>query len=77
MPTGDLKHRAKRWTERIKLIATLFNSVSIVTVAAAFINPIANRHYNVPANGGWLLLVGAECLHGIGQVALTFLRAEE
>lgn len=77
MPTGDLKHRAKRWNERIKLIATLFNSVAIVTVAAAFVNPIANKHYDVLAEGGWIPLVGAARSHGSGQLAFTVFRAEE
>ena len=77
MPNGDSKHRAKRWNERIEPIATFFNSVAIITIAAAFVNPIANRHYDVLADGGWILLVGAACSHGVAQLALTALRAEE
>lgn len=52
MPTGDLKHRAKQWNEGIKLAATLFNALAIVTLGAAFINPVANKHYDVLSDGG-------------------------
>lgn len=77
MPTGDLKHRAKRWNEGIKLAATLLNSVAIITLGAAFINPIANRHYDVLSDGGWILLLGAIASHILGQLLLRLLRAEE
>ncbi|MBY0256380.1 hypothetical protein [Methylobacterium sp.] len=77
MPTGDLKHRAKRWNERVKLVATPFTSVAIVTLAAALINPIAGKHDDVLADGGWILLFGAASSRIVGQIVLTFFRAEE
>lgn len=77
MPHLDYKHRAKRWNERIKLVATAFNSIAIVTVAAAFITPIANKHYDVLSDGGWILLLGALVSHMVGQIALVAVRAEE
>lgn len=61
----------------MKLIATFFNSTAIITVAAVVINPIANRHYDVLSDGGWILLLVAFGLHRVGQFALSFLRAEE
>lgn len=81
MPTGDLKHRAKRWNERVKLVATPFSSVAIVTLAAALIDPIASKHDDVLADGGWILLFGAASSHAasshnVGQIVLTFFRAE-
>lgn len=77
MPHGDAKHIAKRWNERIKLAATFFNASAIVTVAAAVINPIANKHYDVLSDGGWILLLVAAALHGLGQLALSLFRAED
>ena len=77
MPTGDQRHRARRLNEGLKLAATLFNADAVVTVAAAFINPIANKHYDVLADGGWTLLVGTIGAHVTGQVILRFLKAED
>jgi hypothetical protein len=77
MAENDPKHRAKRWNERMKLIATFFNSSAIITVAGVVINPLANRHYDALADGGWILLLVAFGLHLVGQFALGFLRAEE
>lgn len=77
MPTGDQKHRAKRLNEGLKLAATLFNAVAVVTVAAAFVNPIANKRYDVLADGGWALLAGTIGAHVTGQVILRLLKAED
>ena len=77
MPPGDLKHRAKRRNERVKLLATFFNSIGIVTLAAAFINPIATRHYDVLESGGWILLLVAVSAHIMGQMAFVGFMAEE
>ena len=77
MPRGDAKHIAKRWNERVKLVATFFNALAIVTVAAAVINPIANKHYDALSDGGWILLLVAASLHALGQYALSHFRAEE
>ncbi|GJD73057.1 hypothetical protein [Methylobacterium goesingense] len=60
----------------MKLVATLFNSVAIVTLAAALINPIASKHDDVLADGGGILLLGAASSHIVGQIVLTFFRAE-
>ncbi|WP_407528126.1 hypothetical protein [Methylobacterium oryzisoli] len=77
VPTGDLKHRAKRFNEGVKLFAALLNALSIGVFGAAFVVPVARRRYDVFAEGGWLLLLGGVCLHGIGQIVLRFFRAEE
>ena len=77
MPAGDPKHRAKRFNEGVKLVATLFNSLAIITVGTAFVSPIAQRRYDVLADGGWTLLLAAVVLHLISHLALRFLRAEE
>lgn len=77
MPTGDQRHRAKRLDGGLELAAALFNAIAIVTIAAAFINPIANRHDDVLADGGWVLLVGTVGAHVTGQAILRFLKAED
>jgi len=72
LPHNDAKHRAKRWNERVKLVATLFNSLAIVTLAAAVINPVASRRYDVVADGGWVLLFAACLAHILAQYALFY-----
>lgn len=77
MPHGDAKHLAKRWNERVKLVATLFNALAIVSLATAVINPIASRHYDVVSDGGWILLLAAASLHLAAHGAFQFLQAED
>ncbi len=75
--SSERKHQAKRYNEGLKLVATLFNSLSIVTVGTAFVGPIIQKHYDVLTDGGWGLLLVAVCLHLIAQLAVRQLRAEE
>ncbi|GJD95825.1 hypothetical protein [Methylobacterium iners] len=77
MPAGDPKHRAKRFNEGVKLTATLFNSLSIATVGAVFIVPIAQRQFDVLRDGGGSLLLVAVALHLVGQAIIQFTRAED
>ncbi|SFV11561.1 hypothetical protein SAMN02799631_05298 [Methylobacterium sp. 174MFSha1.1] len=77
MPKGDHKHRAKRFNEGAKLLASLFNSLAIAVFGAAFVIPITQGRYDVFANGGGLLLIAGVSFHLAGQAALRFLRAED
>lgn len=77
MPKGDQKHRAKRFNEGAKLLASLFNSLAIAVLGAAFVIPITQGRYDVFASGGGLLLVAGLCFHLAGQAALRFLMAED
>lgn len=77
MPDGDRKHRAKRFNEGAKLVATLFNSLAIVTLGTAFVGPIAQRHYDVLADGGWILLLVALGLHLLAHTAIRLIRSED
>ncbi|MGE7416356.1 hypothetical protein [Methylobacterium tarhaniae] len=77
MPKGDPKHRAKRFNEGAKLLASLFNSLAIAVFGAAFVIPITQGRYDVFAHGGGLFLVAGVCFHLAGQAALRFLRAED
>jgi hypothetical protein len=77
MPKGDQKHRAKRFNEGAKLLASLFNSLAIAVFGAAFVIPITQGRYDVLAHGGGLLLVAGVSLHLAGQAALRFLQAED
>ncbi|KQP52677.1 MULTISPECIES: hypothetical protein [unclassified Methylobacterium] len=77
MPTEDAKHRAKRFNEGVKLLATLFNSLSIATFGAAFVVPFAQRHLDVFRDGGWVLLSAATSRHLVGQITLRFVRSED
>ena len=77
MPHNDAKHRAKRWNERVKLFATLLNSIAIVTLAAAVINPLASKHFELFADGGGLLIFGGLLSHILAQFVLSFFEAEE
>lgn len=76
MPKGGPKHRAKRFSEGAKLLASLFNSLAIAVFGAAFVIPITQGRYDVFAQGGGLLLVAGVSFHLAGQAALRFLRAE-
>lgn len=75
--TVDRKLRAKRFNEGLKLGATLRNSSAILTFAAVLINPLAQRRYEVLADGGSALILAATVLHLISQFVVRFLRSEE
>lgn len=77
MPAEDPKHRAKRFNEGLKLTATLLNSLSIATVGAVFIVPIAQRQFDVFRDGGGSLLLVAVGLHLVGYAIIRFTRAED
>ena len=77
MPAGDPKHRAKRFNEGAKLVATLFNSLAIITIGTAFIGPIVQGRFDVLSSGGWVLLLVALSLHLIAHLAVRLIRAEE
>lgn len=77
MPHGDPKHRAKRFNEGARLLASLFNSLAVAVLGATFVIPIAQGRYDVFADGGGLLLVAGVCFHLAGQAARRFLRAED
>ena len=77
MPAGDPKHRAKRFNEGAKLVATLFNSLAIITLGTAFIGPIVQGRFDVLPKGGWVLLLVALSLRFIAPLAVRLIRAEE
>jgi hypothetical protein len=74
LSAGERKHRAKRFNEGFKLAATLLNSSVIATIGIAVINPLAQRHLDLFADGGWTLLIAAIVLYLIGQIMIRFLR---
>ncbi|MCJ2124539.1 hypothetical protein [Methylobacterium sp. J-077] len=77
LSVSERKHRAKRFNEGLKLTATLFNSSAIATIGIAVINPLAQRHLDLLADGGWTLLIAAIVLHLIDQIMIRFLRPED
>ncbi|SDN78807.1 hypothetical protein SAMN05216360_11195 [Methylobacterium phyllostachyos] len=77
LSAGERKHRAKRFNEGLKLAATLLNSSAIATIGIAVINPLAQRHFDLLADGGWTLLLAAIVLHLMGQLLIRFLRPED
>ena len=77
LTSGERKFRAKRYNEGLKLAATLFNSLSIVTFGTAFVGPITQGHFEVLSGGGWALLLPALCLHFVAQAVLRLHRPEE
>ena len=77
LSAGERKHRAKRFNEGLKLAATLLNSSAIATIGIAVINPIAQRHLDLLADGGWTLLIAAVVLHVMAQIIIRFLRQED
>ncbi|AWN54737.1 hypothetical protein [Methylobacterium sp. 17Sr1-1] len=77
MPKGDQKHRAERFNEGAKLLASVFNSLAIAVVGAAFVIPITQGRYDGFAHGGGLLPVAGVSFHLAGQAALRYLRAED
>ena len=74
---SERKFRAKRYNEGLKLAATLFNSLSIVTFGTAFVGPITQGHYDILTHGGWAMLTLALCLHSAAQAIVRLLRPEE
>ncbi|MCJ2092856.1 hypothetical protein MKK67_10130 [Methylobacterium sp. J-072] len=77
LSAAERKHRAKRFNEGLKLAATLLNSSAIATIGIAVINPIAQRHLDLLADGGWTLLIAAVVLHVMAQIIIRFLRQED
>ncbi|MGE8127900.1 hypothetical protein [Methylobacterium sp. 285MFTsu5.1] len=77
LSASERKHRAKRFNEGLKLAATLLNSSAIATIGIAVINPLAQRHLDLVADGGWTLLIAAIVLHLMGQLMIRFLRPED
>ena len=58
-------------------MATLFNSLAIITIGTASIGPIVQRRFDVLSNGGWILLLVALSLHFFAPLAVRLIRAEE
>ncbi|MCJ2118120.1 hypothetical protein MKK65_16350 [Methylobacterium sp. J-001] len=78
MSAAERKHRAKRFNEGVKLVATFFNATAILTLGTAFISPLVQHPADVFTNNGWAFLLASVILHVIGQIAIRlFLRAEE
>ena len=77
LSAGERKHRAKLFNEGLKLAATLLNSSVIATIGIAAINPLAQHHFDLLADGGWTLLLAAIVLHLMGQLLIRFLRPED
>jgi hypothetical protein len=74
---GNRKFLAKRFNEHVKLLATLFNALSIATFGAAFVVPLAQGQYGVLSGGHWILIFAALALHLAGHAALRFMRSED
>jgi hypothetical protein len=64
----ERKFRAKRYDEGLKLGATFFNPLSIVTIGTAFVGPITQGH------GGWASLAPAVILRFVAQARVRLLR---
>ncbi|HEX8417240.1 MAG TPA: hypothetical protein VF641_06500 [Methylobacterium sp.] len=73
----DRKFQAKRFNEHAKLLATLFNSLSIATFAAAFVVPVVQGRYDVMTDGHWILLFVGLALHLAAQAAIRLMRRED
>lgn len=71
------KLAAKRFNEHAKLLATFFNALSIATLGAAFIVPIAQDQYDLLKDGHWILIPAALALHLAGHAAIRLMRSEE
>ena len=71
------KFIAKRFNEHTKLLATLFNSLSIATFGAAFVVPLAQGQAGFLKDGHWILLLVGIALHLAGQTAIRFMRSED
>ncbi|WP_457106624.1 hypothetical protein [Methylobacterium sp. P5_C11] len=54
LSVASRKHRAKRFDEGLKLVAILLNASAIATIGIAVINPLAQRHLDLLAEGGGL-----------------------
>lgn len=77
---GEVPNRkfiAKRFNEHTKLLATLFNSLSIATFGAAFVIPLAQGQEGFMKEGHWILLLVALALHMAGHAAVRLMRSED
>ena len=78
---GDIARRraAKRFNERVKLLATFLNNSSIATFVGGYVLPYLSA--SSPAALGWSnplwVLVYVVVLHGLGQLTLTLYRSED
>lgn len=77
LTASERKHRARIYNEGLRLVATLYNSLSMVTFGTAFVAPIAQGNLAIPGSGGWLLLLAALSLHAVAHVAIRQLRPED
>ena len=71
------KFLSKRFNEHAKLLANLFNALSIATFGAAFIVPLAQGRYGVQNAEQWILILVASALHLAGHAAIRLMRSEE
>jgi hypothetical protein len=75
--TRNRKLIAKRFNEHVKLLATLFNALSIATFGAAFVVPLTQGQAGSIKDGHWILLLVALALHMAGHIAIRFMRSED
>lgn len=71
------KFLAKRFNEHSKLLANLFNALSIATFGAAFIVPLAQGRDGFRNAEQWILIPVALALHLAGHAAMRLMRSEE
>lgn len=72
-PAQDRKLRAKRQNERIKLLASFLNTLSLAFLGAAFVVPGVTSIDNVR----WIWFPVALALHVLGHLTFSFLKSEE
>lgn len=74
--TDSKRLAARRFNERVKLIATFFNALAFGTIGAGAIIPAARTLSDLGwATAAWF--VSGLVLHGIGSFAYTLLRDED
>jgi hypothetical protein len=81
LSANDIARRraAKRFNERVKLLATFLNNSSIATFVGGYVLPYLSG--GSPAALGWgnsvWVLGYVVVLHGVGQLTLTLYRSED
>ena len=77
IPEDVHRRRAnKRFNERVKLLATLFNNTGIATLVGGFLLPIFNGS-RMDAGQALVIFGFAAVAHMIGQIGLTLYRSED
>ncbi|MHC2107782.1 hypothetical protein [Methylobacterium sp.] len=52
LSAAERKHRAKRFDEGVKLVATVFDATALLTLGTTFISPLVQHPADVFVNSG-------------------------